>query len=113
MVPTINAMPDPVAFAVYNNFIEAGTNNTMLIHVGSPSANSNNVALVTCTDFFTDNKLAFQANNSATVNVWTNLERPVFTTGVWNSQNCTTTLTLDASSMGGAEPERVHDYDSC
>jgi hypothetical protein len=70
----------------------------MLIHVDSPNINNNNVAFVTCTDFFAGNRLVFQANNSATVNVWTNLGQPVFTTGVWNSNNYTTTLTLDASS---------------
>ena len=42
--------------------------------------------------------MVFQANNSATVNVWTNLGQPVFTTGIWNSNNFTSTLTLDASS---------------
>jgi hypothetical protein len=97
-VAALYAQPDPASFANYFNYKDPGTNNTMLIHVDNPNGNSNNVALVTCTDFFTDNKLAFQANNSATVNVWTNLGQPVFTTGVWNSNNYTTTLTLDASS---------------
>jgi hypothetical protein len=70
----------------------------MLIHIDNPNATINNVSLVACKNFFAGNRLAFQANNSANVNVWTNLGQPVFTTGVWNSQNYTTTLTLDASS---------------
>jgi hypothetical protein len=92
------ARPDPILFANYYNFTDPVTNNSMLIHIDNPSTNSNNVALVTCTGFFGGNRLVFQANNSATVNVWTNLGQPVFTTGVWNSNNYTTTLTLDASS---------------
>ena len=94
--------PDPVSFANYYSFNDPVTNNTMLIHVDDPDANRDNVALVTCTNFFEGNRLAFQANNSATVNVWTNLGRPAFTTGafVWNGENYTTTLTLDASSTG-------------
>ena len=90
--------PDPVAFANYCSYTAPVTNSTMLIHVDSPNANSNNVAVVTCTNFFTDDRLVFQANNTSTVNVWTNVGQPVFTTGVWNSQNYTTTLSLDASS---------------
>ncbi len=92
------AHPDPISYAKYYNFTDSINNNTMLIHVDSPNANSKNVALVTCTNFFAGKKLVFQANNSATVNVWTNLGQPAFTTGVWNSENYTTTLTLDASS---------------
>jgi hypothetical protein len=92
------ARPDPILFANYYNFTDPVTNNSMLIHIDNPSTNSNNVALVTCTNFFVGNSLAFQSNNSATVNVWTNLGQPAFTTGVWNSENCTTTLTLDAFS---------------
>jgi hypothetical protein len=92
------AQPDPVSFANYYNYQDPVTNNTMLIYVDNPNGNSSNVALVTCTNFFTSDRLTFQANNSATVNVWTNIGQPVFTTGVWNSQNYTTTLTLDASS---------------
>ena len=94
------SQPDPVSFANYYNFTDPVTNNTMLIHVDNANANSNNVAVVTCTNFFTDDRLAFQANNSATVNVWTNLGQSAFTTDfcVWNSQNFTTTLTLNASS---------------
>jgi hypothetical protein len=90
--------PDSVSFANYYSFIDPLTNNTILVYVKSPNANSNNIALVTCTNFFAGNSLAFQANNSATVNVWTNLGRPAFTAGVWNSGNYTTTLTLDPSS---------------
>jgi hypothetical protein len=89
---------DPVSFANYYSCSDPVTNNTMMVHVDNPIANSSNVTLVTCTNFFIGNRLVFQANNSATVNVWTNLGQPAFTSGVWNSQNYTTTLTLDASS---------------
>ena len=67
------AQPDPVSYANYYNFTDPVTNNTMLIYANSPNANSNNEALVTCTNFFSGDSLAFQANNSATVNIWTNL----------------------------------------
>jgi len=91
--------PDPVSFVNYYDYLDPQTNNTMMIHVDNANANSSDSALVTCTNFFADNKLVFQANDSATVNVWTNLGQPTFqTNGVWNSNNYTTTLTLDASS---------------
>jgi hypothetical protein len=92
--------PDIASFANYYSYTDPVTNNTMLIHVNNPNASSNNVALVTCTNFFAAKRLSFQANNTATINVWTNLGPPAFTTGVWNSQNYTTTLTLnDASTV--------------
>ncbi len=97
-VATLYTQLDPVSFENYYSYKDPLTNNTMSIHVNNPNANSNNVALVTCTNFFAADRLSFQANNSATVNVWTSLGQPVFTTGVWNSQNHTTTLTLDVSS---------------
>ena len=98
-VTALYMQPDPVSLANYCNYKDPITNNTMLVHVNNPNVTSNNTTLVTCINFFAGNKLVFQANNSATVNVWTNLGQPAFTTGVWNSQNYTTTLTLDASSM--------------
>jgi hypothetical protein len=91
-------LPDIGSFANYYSYTDSVTNNTMLIHVNSANASVNNVSLVTCINFFAGNRLTFQANNSATVNVWTNLGEPVFTTGVWNSQNYTTTLTLNDAS---------------
>ena len=101
-VATLYSQPDPATFANYYSFTDPLTKNTMLIHIDTSNVNvkNDNSALVTCTNFFEGNSLAFAANNSAIVNVWTNLGQPIFTTGVWNSQNCTTTLTLDASSTG-------------
>ena len=92
-------MPDPLYLADYYNYNDPITNNTMLIYIDNPDCNSNNVAVVNCIDFFEGSRLAFQANNSATANVWTNLGQPAFTTGVWNRNNYTTTLFLDASSI--------------
>jgi hypothetical protein len=92
-------MGDLANFTNYYNFTDSVTTNTMLIHVGSQGVNSDNIALVTCASFFEDNRLVFTANTSASVNIWTNLGQPTSSTGVWNSQNCTTTLTLDASSV--------------
>lgn len=89
--------PDPISFDNYYTFTDSLTNNTLLIHVDGLNTN-NNVTLLSCTNFFADNKIAFQANNSAIVNIWTNLGQPVFTTGFWNNYNYTTTLTLDDSS---------------
>jgi hypothetical protein len=93
-------LPDPTSFTNYYNFKDALTNNTMLVNVNNPNGNTNNVALVTCSHFFADNALTFQANNSATVNVWSTFGQPMFTTGVWNRNNYTCTLTLDGSSTG-------------
>ena len=92
---------DPSTYSNYYYFTDPLSNNTMIVNVNSPNANIDNSALVTCTDFFTDNKLDFQANSSLTMKVWTNLGQPLFIeNGVWNSQNYTTTFTLDASSTG-------------
>ena len=100
-IAALYTLPDPVSLANYYNYKDSVSNNTLTVYVGDPSTNSNNIALVTCTNLFTSNRLVFQANNSATVNVWTNLGQPAFITdGVWNSNNYTTTLTLDASSTG-------------
>ena len=84
----------------YFNFKDPVSNNTMLIHVNSLNANSDNTVLVTCTNFFTGNKLIFKANSSAIVNVWTSLGQPTFTIGVWNNQNYTATITLSNDSTG-------------
>jgi hypothetical protein len=97
-IAALYTLPDPAALANYYNYQDPVTNNTMLIHIDNPNGNSDKIALVTCTNFFEDNRLTFQANNSAIVNIWTNLGQPLFTLGVWNSENYTTTLTLDASS---------------
>lgn len=97
-VAVLYEQPDPVYLSNYYNYQDPVTNNSVLIHIDNPNGDSNNIALVTCRDFFADDRLVFQANNSATINVWTNLGQPVFTTGVWNSNNFTTNLTLEASS---------------
>jgi hypothetical protein len=92
------AKPDSASFANYYNFTDLTTENIMIVSAGSPSADN---TLVTCRTFFVENSLAFQANNSVSVNVWTNLGQPLYiTNGVWNSDNCTSTLTLNASSIG-------------
>ncbi|MCW4005046.1 MAG: hypothetical protein NWF04_00395 [Candidatus Bathyarchaeota archaeon] len=91
------AQPDPVSYGAYYNFTDSVTNSTMLLHIDGSKSNSNNVALVTCTNFFENGQLAFQTNQSVIANIWTNLGRPAFTTGIWNQQNYTTTLLLDAS----------------
>lgn len=94
------SQPNPVTFAKHYNFTEPLTNNTMLIHVDNPFSNTNTTVVVTCTKLFVDNALAFRSNGSAVVNVWTNLGRPMATTGayVWNNQNFTSTVTLDSAS---------------
>ncbi len=102
-ITTLYAMgpnPDPASFANYYNFVNPVSNNTMLIHADAPLSNNGNSTLVTCTNFFSGKMLTLQANSSAKVTIWTNLGPPVFSTGVWNDQNYTTTLILDASSTG-------------
>ncbi len=98
-VATLYILPDPSVLTTYYRYQDCATNNTLLIYVSNPQSKGNN-SLVSCRDFFNDSKLHFQANDTATVNLWTNLGHPVYTSGVWNSQNYTTTLTLDASSTG-------------
>ncbi len=89
--------PDPISLTDYYRYVDSATNNTLLIHLDNP-VDGGNSTLVTCTDFFTDNRLTFTSNSTAIINLWTNMGCPVFTSGFWNSQNNTITLTLDASS---------------
>jgi hypothetical protein len=102
----IAALINPASFDNYYNFKDPATNNTFLVSA-YPVTNDNDAGLITCSNFFKDNRLAFQANYSTIVNIWTNLGQPVFTSGVWNSQNYTTTLTLDSSSIGELDWNRV------
>ncbi len=97
-VTALCQQPDPASLIAYYNYQDPVTNNKMVIQVGNANVSISNVTLVTCTAFFIDNRLAFQANNSAILNVWTTLGRPLFTTGVWNNDNYTTSLTLNAFS---------------
>ena len=94
-VATLYTQPDPVSVANYYSYQDPVTNNIMLIHVDNANINNNDIALVTCANFFENNTLAFNANSTATVNVWTNLGQPSFSTGIWNSQNNTSTISLD------------------
>jgi hypothetical protein len=85
--------PDAATFANYLNFNDTTTGNTMLVHVNNDSSTT-----VTCSNFFTSTHLSFKANNPSVVNLWTNLGKPVsYSNSVWNIDNCTLTLTLDAS----------------
>ncbi len=107
-VAALYSQPDPNSLANYYNFIDAVTNNTLMIDANNPNGNNTNVTLITCTNFFENNKLVLENNNSATVNLWTNLGQPVFIiNGFWNRDNYTVTLTLDASSIG------VVDWNRC
>ena len=78
---------------------DSATNNTLLIHIDNRAVNSDHSTLVKCTDFFSDNRLTFTANSSAIMSLWSNLGRPTYTTGTWNSQTYTTTLALNDSSI--------------
>jgi hypothetical protein len=89
---------DPDAFTNYYSFKDSATNNTMMINVNGEHENNWDTTLVTCTNFFVNKSLSFIANDTAYVNIWTNLGWPISTTGVWNSQNSTTTLQLSALS---------------
>ena len=82
-VAALYAQPDPTYLDSYYKYQDSVTGNTMLIYVDTPNGNSNNSALVTCTDFFGDSKLVFQANNSVIVNIWTN-SRATFIYSRWN-----------------------------
>ncbi len=99
--------PDPLYSDNFYSYQDSATNNTLLIHFDSSEINIGNSTIVTCTDFFADNRLIFTANNSAVANIWTSLGEPPFTTGVWNSNNYTTTLKLDASSIGELDWNRI------
>ena len=93
--------PDSISFTDYYNFTDNFTGNTMLARITNPNTTSEDNILVKCKTFFYYNKLRFESNNSATLNIWTNLGQPAFiANGVWNTENYTTTLTLDASTAG-------------
>ncbi len=96
-VKTLYLQPDNDSLVDYYNYKDSLTNNVMLIHVDSDSSNS---TIVNCTAFFTNTQLIFITNNSALLNIWTNLGKPVYSTGVWNSRSYTTTLSFNASSIG-------------
>ena len=100
-VSALYSQPDPSSFANYVSFVDSITDNVMIVHVDNSTEDASDIiTFVNCTRFFTGDKLTFQANSSATINIWTNLGRPTFNTGVWNSQNYTTTLTLSDSFTG-------------
>ncbi len=102
----VYTQPDPVSLANYYSYCDLVTNNTLLIHIRD-NLNESNSTLVACRNFFADNRLIFSSNDTAIINLWTNLGQPVFTSGVWNSQNFTTTLTIDISSIGELDWNRV------
>lgn len=92
------ALGDNSSFKNYKSYQDSISNNTMLISIDNLGS-QNDTALVTCTRFFSQNKLAFHTNSSININIWTNLGKPVYTTGVWNSNNYTTTLALNSLSI--------------
>lgn len=86
-----------VSFVNYYSFEDALINNIMLVHAEN-SNKDENISSILCTKFFSDNELVFQSNNTVSINVWTSLAKPIFTNGVWNKNNSTTTLVLTVSS---------------
>ncbi|MGD6810775.1 MAG: LamG domain-containing protein [Candidatus Bathyarchaeia archaeon] len=98
-VLALNSQPDPASFVNYFSFVDSVTNNVMIVYLESSLSNDSTPTLVKCTNFFNDNKLNFEANGNVTLNIWTNLGKPIFTTGLWNDFNFTTTLVFDAFSV--------------
>jgi hypothetical protein len=96
-VTALFSQPDPDSLSNYYSFEDPSTNNTMIIGIDN-AYSSNNDTLVTCTNFFSNQQLIFRSNDSQAINIWTNLGRPTFTTGIWNNNNYTTTLILDSTS---------------
>ncbi len=95
-VASLDTLPDPAILSDHYSFVDAHTGNVMIFKVENSTSDIFNSTFVNCTNFFSDNKLIFTANNSATVNVWTNLGKPVsIENGFWGSENYTTTLTLN------------------
>jgi hypothetical protein len=87
---------NPLSYENYNYYTDSATNNTMLLSTTTPDGSDNNTTSITCSQFFTNNRLAFLANSSTSVNIWTNLGLPaLIRNGTWNSQNYTVTLNLD------------------
>ncbi len=72
----------------------------MLVYADRANVNISDNTEIKCTNFFMDNKLLFQANNTVILNIWTNLGKPMFTSGAWNIENYTVTLSLDNGSIG-------------
>jgi hypothetical protein len=87
--------PEPKVnvFKGFQKYRDLTSNQTMLFNIEDTSE-SGNTSQVICRNFFANDYLLFQANCTTNINVWTTLGKPVFSTGVWNSQNYTTTLTL-------------------
>ena len=106
-VMALYTQPDPLSLTHYYTYQDSATNNTMIINVGNPQTGNGNVTLVTCTDFFADNRLMFKSNNSAIINLWSNLGKPIFTNGIWNSENYTTTIILNDSFIAELDWNRV------
>jgi hypothetical protein len=92
--------PDPLLFGTFYNFTDLATNETLLVKI-EKSNDNNSFIQIKVLSFFKDNILSMESNNSATLNIWTSLGQPKsILNGVWNSENYTTTLTLDSSSTG-------------
>jgi hypothetical protein len=98
-VTELHTIGDPFSFNTYYTFVDSSSNNKMMVHLSSFNTSIDNVALVTCKNFFINDGLAFLSNNSVTANIWTNIGKPVSATGIWNNQNQTTTLALDSSTL--------------
>ena len=90
------AGPDSQSYVGYYNFTDPLSGNTLLMQVNN-IVNQDSTS-VFCSNFFTDNKIVFGANNTATANIWTSLGQPMYSTGIWNNENCTSTLVFDSSS---------------
>ena len=88
------------SFTDYYSFKDSITYDSILVSAQNIEPNDENTILVTCTNFFSNNRLLFQANNTGLLNLWTSRGQPAFATGIWNSNNCTTTLMVNTSSSG-------------
>jgi hypothetical protein len=88
---------DPMSFSDYYYFADSASNCTMILNVNWKPSIVDDSIYIYCENFFINNRLTFWANSSANLNIWTNLGRPDYTTGVWNGNNNTNSLAVNSS----------------
>lgn len=98
-IESLFELTNPNSFDGYYNFINSINGDIMLIRIESDVLTITDPVFVNCSRFFVDNRLVFEANDSCVINVWTNLGVPLYTSGIWNSNNHTTTLYLTSSGF--------------
>jgi hypothetical protein len=100
-------LPSASVLDDYFAFSDNQTSGLMMIRA-STNQSQTSAVMLDCTNFFQNNKLVIQANDSVVVNLWTTVGKPAYlNSGYWNSENNTITLVLNASTIGELDWNRV------